>query len=175
MAKEIYTNKTKYSREYQKKVAILNVFSKDKLMLPAILMGVNLFTGSVSLRNDPTSLNGWVMMLMGFVIFPLIFIVAPYFITMKGYKTMTKNSIDNSFYVEAEFTNTILRLKNSLGQTYNVLYENLISVEINKDTMIIKEKKSDKPTYLDINSFKGGTYQEVKEFLEAKIKENNIK
>lgn len=173
MAKIRYINKTRYTKEYQKKIAMLYVFSKDKVMLPAMLMMINMFMGTVALRRDPNSLNGWIMMLMGFIIFPLVFLIIPYFITMNGYKSMTKNLKNNEFVVEAEFSNSVLRLKNSIGQTYNVLYENITSVELNKDTLIIKEKNSNQPTYLDINSFIEGTYKEVKEFLDIKVKQNS--
>lgn len=173
MAKAIYINRTKYTKEYQKKVAMMNVFSRERISLPALFMMINMFMGTVALRRDPNSVNGWIMMLMGFIIFPLFFLVLPYFMTLRGYKRMTSNLENNEFTVEAEFTNNILRLRNSIGQTYNVMYEDIQSVEVNKSTMIIKDKNSSQPTYLDINSFVGCTYEQVKEFLDSKMKKNS--
>lgn len=175
MAKAISTNKTKYTKQFQKKVAFLNSISKDKIMIPVFLMMVNMFTGAVALRRDPTSINGWVMMLLGFIVIPMAFVLIPYFITLSGYKSMTKDSEDGSFYLEAEFTSTVMRLKNSLGQVHNVIYENIYEVSTNKNIMIIKENNSRNPIYLDTDSFKEGTCQEVKEFLDSKIQENNEK
>ena len=92
---------------------------------------------------------------------------------MNAYKNMANDSKDNEFVVEAEFTNSVLRLKNSLGQTSNILYENISSIETSKNIMIIKQKNSNQSVYLSVDSFIEGSYQELDSFLKEKLKQNN--
>lgn len=173
MAKK-FINKTIYTKEFQKKVAFLSAFNKDKIVMPVILMSLTIYSGSVALSRDSRSLNAWMMIIIGFILLPIIFFLIPYLITMSGYKNILKDLKGKDFYVEAEFTSNLIRFKNALGQTNNVLYENISDFSLNKDIVIIKDKKQRQAMYLDKNSF-DPPYEELKEYLMTKISENNPK
>lgn len=173
MAKK-FINKTIYTKEFQKKVAFLSAFNKDKIVMPVILMSLTIYSGSVALSRDSKSLNAWMMIVIGFVLLPILFFLIPYLIAMAGYKEISKDLKGKDFYVDAEFTNNLIRFKNALGQTNNVLYENISDFSLNKDIVIIKDKKQRQAVYLDKNSF-DPPYEEFKDFIIDKIPENNSK
>lgn len=170
MAKVKYTNRTVYTKEFQKKVALANVLQKDKAFVPVLMMMLALFTGSASLNSNPRSVGAWVMMLLGFVVIPVTFFVIPFFFSLKSYKDMEKDGI---FVVEAEFTNSLIRFKNSLNQVFNLLYEDIKEIRLNKDILMIASDKASQTVYLDKNSFTDCDYEEVKELLDRRAKIKN--
>ena len=173
MAKR-FINKTIYTKDFQKKVAFLSTFNKEKMFLPILLMILTIYSGSIELNKDPRSLNAWLMILIGFILLPIIFFLIPYLITMSGYKNISMDIKGKDFYVEAEFTSSLIRFKNSLGQTSNVLYENISNFSLNKNIVIIKDKNQRQAMYLDKNSF-DPPYEELKEYVMTKISKNNPK
>lgn len=169
-----FTNKTIYSKDFQKKVALLSTFNKDKIFLPILLMALTIYSGAVSLNRDAQSLNAWSLIIIGFILCPIVFFLIPYLITMTGYRNILKELNGKDFYVEAEFTNSSIRFKNSLGQIRNVLYENISDFSLTKDIVIIKDQKERQAVYLDKNTF-NPSYEELNDFINKKLNENKSK
>lgn len=171
MSSTIYKNKTEYTRKLYKKIAVYKTFYSSKSILAFLAISVSCYTGAITINSDPLSKQGWFYLLLGFVIFPLLFFGIPYFLTMYGYKTIIKESNGKPFSVSVEITDKKISCRNSLGQLITLPYDKIEKVSVLSNLFVISGTGRN-VIYVDCAEF-NEDYHTVKDYIVSRMPNRN--
>lgn len=162
MAETVYKIKTEYTKDFYRKIGLYRAFSSSNFPIVAVIVIVSCYFGSMAIRVEPKSWNGWLALFSGLVLVPFVFFGLPYFLSVHGYKTVRKQNNGKPFYVTAEISRKGISCKNSLGQSMNVSYDQISKVIIKNGLFVVESSKQ--AIYLATSDFNHPA-EEVYDFI----------
>ena len=166
MSDIVYKNKTEYSKQFYKKIGAYKVSKTSNQFLASISIIAVCYYGATTLNYNPKSVDAWIALGFGFIVFPFVFFLLPYIMANYGYKEIQKESNGETVYVSAEISKKGIHCKNSIGQLISISYNQVEKVVIHKDLFVIEVKKS-QPVYLSCDCFNDKA-ESVLDFIKRK-------
>lgn len=169
MNKQSITNQTNYNQEFYKMIAGEQISKDPIVLLGTIGVGFCCYVGTKGLFVNAKTLEPYLCLILGLIIVPICCFFLPYKNYCNAYKRAMKLTNNKDFIVEVKFSFESLNMKNNLKQSMLHNYENVSSIDIKKNLIIIRLKK-EKPIYINKESFIDATYEEFKEYMNKNTK-----
>jgi len=152
MSSKKVINKTTYTKQFYRKITIYKI--GNSLSLTVVFVGAILFCyGGIKQFIDGTStMDGWISLIKGLVLLPLIGLGLPYLFRMLGYSLLKKKNGGEDYSISVEFTSQTLRIKPSFGDVISVPYDKLKNYEEKKNLIVVTPTNAE-IFYLDRNGF----------------------
>ncbi len=163
MEKKKIVNNTACDRDYYRAKNWGQIFNSSFNFVFMATIVITLYFGSNAVMEDNTSSRGWILCVLGLIVYPIIFYLIPFF-----YRKYKYSKEDFTKVATTTFDNdTITRHTGGRSLRENYSYDSISSMSVSGKYLSIFFT-SGFTMHLDVNGFRDTSLEEVKEFLSRK-------
>lgn len=151
MSSYFYTNKTVYTKEFHKQVALFNLFHSSYILTLPVVVSVLAFVIYAFTIGKLQLIELIFLLAIGGVLYPLAFFILPYSSILKRYK-VNRDKYNRDLVSELSLSTTGISYKDNNKNSFFRNFKDTVRL-IKNDKIVVLVYKNETSLYIDPNGF----------------------